>query len=208
MKLDQQRKLFLKQRPQTEPTTLMHRPPSPGPFEDSASSVTDSYLDSTPSRPHYMKPLRRQRAQGATLIPTLDMFAVVRRRAVNVWEKERVEAQLPSFQRRVLPSQPLSTEELRFLQQEYALKAMLKSQDTPENSTENVRHVPARGRSARLSAKSSRKTKTEDPRTAGAVFITQLQDKTHDVRTAEVPRRERHTVVASRKHFQPIANSH
>ena len=202
MKLEQQRKLFLRQRPQTEPTILMHRTPSPGPFDDNASSVTDSYLDSTPSRPHYMKPLRRQRAQGATLIPTLDMFAVVRRRAVNVWEKDKARTELPTFQRQILPSHPLSSVETRMLQQEYAFKLLKISDNTADNGQASTvrRKSPRHGRIQKKTFKDTSDCALElssgqDGAQRSQVFVTQMS-----VRKADVTNYSRRTVVASRKH--------
>ena len=199
MKLEQQRKLFLRQRPQTEPTILMHRPPSPGPFDDNASSVTDSYLDSTPSRPHYMKPLRRQRAQGATLIPTLDMFAVVRRRAVNVWEKDKARTELPTFQRQIRPSHPLSSDETRLLQQEYAFKLLQISDNTADTGQARM----GRRKSPHIQKKTFKDTSDcalerslgQDVAQRSQVFVTQMS-----VRKADVTNYSRRTVVASRKH--------
>ena len=198
MKLEQQRKLFLRQRPQTEPTILMHRPPSPGPFDDNASSVTDSYLDSTPARPHYMKPLRRQRAQGATLIPTLDMFAVVRRRAVNVWEKDKARTELPTFQRQILPSHPLSSDETRMLQQEYAFKLLKISDSTADTGQSRM----VRRKSQQIQKKTFKDTSDcglerssgQDVAQRSQVFVTQMSVRKADVTNS------RRTVVASRKH--------
>ena len=201
MKLEQQRKLFLRQRPQTEPTILMHRPPSPGPFDDNASSVTDSYLDSTPSRPHYMKPLRRQRAQGATLIPTLDMFAVVRRRAVNVWEKDKARTELPTFQRQILPSHPLSSDETRMLQQEYAFKLLKISDNTADTGQPSTvrRKSPRHGHIQKKTFKDTSDCGLElssgqDGAQHSQVFVTQMSVRKADVTNS------RRTVVASRKH--------
>ena len=97
---------------------LVERPPSPGTLEQESY---DSYLDGGRSTPHYMAPLK-SRAKSASLVPTIDMFSVVKKKKVNLWETAGLRKEPPSFQRTVLPSYPLSTDELRQLQKDYALK--------------------------------------------------------------------------------------
>ena len=118
MHLDQQKKRFLQQRHIPEPTMLVERPPSPGAFETETLNTDSSDGRSTP---HYMRPLK-SRAKSASFVPTIDMFSVVKKKKVNLWEAAQLEKQAPNFHRRVLPSYPLSTDELRQLQKDYAHK--------------------------------------------------------------------------------------
>ena len=141
-----------------------------------------------------MAPLK-SRAKSASLVPTIDMFSVVKKKKVNLWETAGLRKEPPSFQRTVLPSYPLSTDELRQLQKDYALKLSRLNVSAHPSLTSKpkvkISHyrvtVPSHAAAAAAAAAHTVGTDLAAPRTqkSSGVFLTQLL-KTDDDEQAKL----------------------